>query len=144
MNYSEVINKNINTYFNNTFYSYVTPNNNYKCGLLFGLNNINDTKLTKDNFFIFIINNEGYLILSKYFNQIYSEITRKKSEEIYNGFDKRNTYKLTIKYFPYIGKIIASLNEIVVFDIFDNSLSGRYVGLVSLGKGTIFSQIIVE
>jgi hypothetical protein len=139
-----VINKNINTYFNNTFYSYVTPNNNYKCGLLFGLNNINDTKLTKDNFFIFIINNEGYLILSKYFNQIYSEITRKKSEEIYNGFDKRNTYKLTIKYFPYIGKIIASLNEIVVFDIFDNSLSGRYVGLVSLGKGTIFSQIIVE
>lgn len=139
-----IINKNINSYFNNTFYSYVTPNNNYKCALLFGLNNINDTKLTKDNFFIFIINNDGYLTLSKILNQTYSEIIRKKSEEIYNGFDKRNTYKLTIKYVPYIGKIIASLNEKVVFDIFDNSLSGRYVGLVSFGKGTIFSQIIVE
>ena len=117
-----VINKNINTYLNNTFYSYVTPNNNFNCGLLFGIDNLNETNLTKDNYFIFIINDEGYLILSKILNQTYSEIIRKKSEEIYKGFDKRNTYKLTIKYFPYIGKINASVNEKVVFDIFDNSL----------------------
>ena len=138
-----IINKNINTYFNKLFYTYVTPNNHCKCGLLFGLNNLNNSVL-KDNYFMFIISNEGYLILSKILNRTYSEIIRKKSEEIYNGFDKRNTYKLTIKYFPYIGKIIASLNGIVVFDIFDNSFNGGYVGLVSLGKGTTFSQILVE
>ena len=126
------------------FYSYVTPNNHCKCGLLFGLNNLNNSILIKDNYFVLIISNEGYLILSKILNRTYSEIIRKKIEEIYYGFDKRNTYKLTIKYFPYFGKIIASLNEIVVFDIFDNSFNGGFVGLVSLGKGTIFSQIIVE
>ena len=72
------------------------------------------------------------------------EIIKKKSEEIYLGFDKRNTYKLTIKYLPYIGKITASINENIVFDIFDNSLNGNYIGLESLGKGTIFSQLLVE
>ena len=72
------------------------------------------------------------------------EIIKKKNQDIYDGFDKRNTYKLTIKYLPYIGKIIASINENIIFDIFDNSFNGRYVGLESLGKGTIFSQLLVE
>ena len=124
-----VINKNINTYFNNTFYSYVTPNNNYECGLIFGFNNLNDSILIRDNYFSFIINKEGYLILSKILNENYIEIIRKKSEEIFNRFDKRNTYKLTIKFVPYIGKITASINDNVIFDIFDNSLIGDFVGL---------------
>ena len=139
-----VINKNINTFFNNTFYSYVTPNNNYECGIIFGINNINYPSLTKDKYFRFIIDREGFLILSKMINGNYIEIIKKKSEDIYHGFDKRNTYKLTIKYLPQIGKIIASINENIVFDIFDNSFNGRYVGLESLGNGTIFSQILVE
>ena len=138
------INKNINTYFNNTFYSYVTPNDNYDCGIIFGLNNLDYPELAKDKYFKFIIDKAGYLILSKMINGNNIEIVKKKSEDIYHGFDKRNTYKLTIKYLPYIGKIIASINENVVFDIFDNSLNDRYVGLESFGKGTIFSQLLVE
>ena len=138
-----VINKNINTYFNNTFYSYVTPNDNNDCGIIFGLENLDYSKLAKDKYFRFIINKEGYLILSKMMNGNNIEIIKKKSEDIYNGFDKRNNYKLTIRFLPHIGKIIASLNENIVFDIFDNSLNGRYVGLESLGNGTIFSQILV-
>ena len=138
------MNKNINTNINNTFYSYVTPNNNNDCGLIFGLSNINDPLFTKDNYFIFIINKNGYLILSKIVYGIYSEIIKKKSEEIYENFDKRNTYKITIKYIPYIGKIITSINDNIIFDIFDNSLNGRFVGFKSSGKGTIFSQILIE
>lgn len=139
-----VINKNINTNINNTFSSYLTPNNNYDCGLTFGLENLNDPFFTKDNNFIFIIDKNGYLILSKIFNGIYSEIIKTKNEEIYKKFDKRNTYKITIKYIPYIGKIIISINDNKIFDIFDNSFNGGFVGLQSLGKGTVFSQIIVE
>jgi len=139
-----VINKNINTYFNNTFYSYVTPNNNHECGIIFGINNIYYPSLAKDKYFRFIIDEEGYLILSKMINGNYIEIIKKKSEDIYYKFDKRNTYKLTIKYLPQTGKITASINENIAFDIFDNSFNGRYVGLESLGNGTIFSQIIVE
>ena len=139
-----VINKNINTYFNNTFYTFVTPNDNNDCGIIFGLDNIKFTKLKEDKYFRFIINKEGYIILSKMINETIIEINKKESENICNGFDKRNTYKLSIKYIPQNGKIIASINENIIFDIFDNSFNGRYVGLESLGNGTIFTQIIVE
>jgi hypothetical protein len=139
-----VINKNINTNIHNSFYSYLTPNNNYDCGLIFGLNKLNDSLFGKDNYFFFIINKNGYLILSKVFNGIYSEIIEKKSKEIYEKYDKRNTYKIAIKYIPYIGKIIASINDNVIFDIFDNSFNGRFVGFKSLENGTVFSQILVE
>jgi len=139
-----IVNKNINTIFNNKFYSYVTPNNEYDCGLIFGLSDLNHPLFIKDNFYIFIINKDGYLILSKIFDGIYSEIIKKKSEEIYENFDKRNTYRIGIKYIPYIGKIITSINDNIIFDIFDNSFNGRFVGFKSLGKGTIFSQILIE
>ena len=108
------------------------------------MNNLDYPELTKDKYFKYIIDKEGYLILSKMINGNNIEIIKKKSEDIYHGFDKRNTYKLTIKYLPYIGKIIASINENIVFNIFDNSLNGRYIGLESFGKGTIFSQLLVE
>jgi len=108
------------------------------------LNNLDYPELTKDKYFKFIIDKEGFLILSKMINGNNIEIIKKKSEDIYHRFDKRNTYKLTIKYLPYIGRIIANINENIVFDIFDNSLNGRYVGIESLGKGTIFSQLLVE
>jgi len=91
-----------------------------------------------------IIDKKGYLILSKFLSGTYWEISKNRRKEIYNGFDKRNTYKLTINYVPYIGKIAVSLNDNIVFDIFDNSLNGRYVGFESLGKGTIFTQIMAE
>ena len=129
-----IINKNIIIFLNNTFHSYVTPNNNCECGLIFGLDKL------KDNYFIFFINEKGYIILSKILNGDYSEIIIKKSEEIYHGFDRRNTYKLTITYLPYIGKIIASINDNIVFDIFDNSLNDMYIGLESCGNGTFFSK----
>ena len=85
-------NKNINTYFNNTFYSYVTPNDNYDCGIIFGLNNLDYKNLTKDKYFRFMINKEGYLILSKMINGKNIEIIKKKSENIYHEFDKRNNF----------------------------------------------------
>jgi hypothetical protein len=100
----------IDTNIHNSFYSYLTPNNNYDCGLIFGLKNLNDSLFEKDNYYFFLINKKGYLILSKVFNGKYSEIIEEKSDEIYEKFDKRNTYKITIKYIPYIGKIIASIN----------------------------------
>ena len=114
------------------------------CGIIFGLSNINYTNLTENKYFRFIIDKEGYLILSKMINGINIEINKKKNEELFHEFDLRNTYKLTIKYIPQIGKIISSINENIIFDIFDNSFNGRYVGLESLGNGTVFSQIITE
>jgi hypothetical protein len=139
-----VINKNINTFINNTFCSYLTPNDNYECGLIFGLSNLNDSIFEKDNYYFFIIDKNGYLILSKIINGIYTEIIKKKSYEINENFDKRNTYKITIKYIPYIGKIITNINDKIIFNIFDNSLIGSFVGFKSLGSGTAFSQIVVE
>ena len=132
------------TYLDNTFYTYVTPNDNYDCGIIFGLNNINYSNLTENKYFMFMIDKEGDLILSKVINGINIEINKKKNAEILEEFDIRNTYKLTIKYIPQIGKIISSINENIVFDILDNSFNGRFVGLKSLGNGTVFTQIIVE
>lgn len=82
--------------------------------------------------------------MSKMINGNNIEIIKKKSENIYHEFDKRNSFKLTIKYLPHIGKIIASVNENIIFDIFDDSFNGRYIGIESFGNGTIFSQILVE
>ena len=120
-----IINKNINSNIDNIFYSYITPNNNYDCGFIFGLNNLDDPLFTKNNYFMLIIDKKGYLILSKFLNGTYWEISKNKSEEIYKGFDKRNTYKLKINYVPYIGKIVTSLNDNIVFDIFDNSFKWK-------------------
>ena len=139
-----VISKNFNAIINNTFYTHVTPNDNYDCSLIFGLDRLNESLFSKENYFMLIINRNGYIILSKIFKGIYSEIIKKKSAEIYDKFDKRNTYKITIKYIPYIGTIIASVNDNIIFNIIDNSFNGRYAGFTSLGKGTVFSQIMLE
>lgn len=48
-----IINKKINTNIHNSFYSYLSPNNNYDCGLIFGLNNLNASLFEKDNYYFF-------------------------------------------------------------------------------------------
>lgn len=133
-----IINKNINTLICNSFYSYITTKVYNNCGLAFGIKNGEE-----NNYYIFMINKEGYLILYKFLNGINIEIVSQKSEFIYHGFDKRNTYKMSIKFIPYLGEIIASINDNIIFYTVDNSLNGQYVGIKSYENGTIFTQILI-
>ena len=139
-----VINKNINTYIKNKFFTYINPNTKSNCGLIFGIKNYNYSFLEKISYFMFKIDKKGYLILSKVLNGIYSKIIPNKSKLIYYGYDHKNTYKMQITFVPCTGEIIAEINDNIIFHTFDNSLNGSYVGFQSDGNGTIFTQIMAK
>ena len=143
-----VMNKQIDTTINNTFYTYVTPNKtndvNYNCGLIFGLNNPYTPFWTEIDHYMFIINFRGYLFLSKFENGIYSEIVNKGSKDIEFDFNNGNTYKMSVSFNPNNGKIIASINDKVIFNVIDKTLKGKNVGFRSLGNNTVFTQILIE
>ena len=144
-----IINKYIDTSKNNTFYTYITPNVNNDCGLIFGLNNSKKSFSKKNNYrplnyFIFVIKKEGYLALYKYIKGIYYEIISNKKGNILKEFNIKNTYKMTVKFDPLNGKIVTYINEDLIFFKYDKSLTGTKVGFKSYGKGTIFTQIINE
>ena len=46
---------------------------------------------------------------------------------------------ITIKYIPYIDKIIATINDNIIFD---NSFNGGFLGFKSLENGTVFSNVV--
>ena len=68
-------------------------------------------------------------------------VTENKFIENYN---KNNTYKMGISFNPQNGNIITSINDELIYSTNDNSLKGNLTGFISLGKSTVFKQILSE
>ena len=132
-----IINKNIDTYCYNKFYSYITPNCNSNVGLIFGLENFEED----NNYYLFQINKKGNLSLSKKRNGKYKTLIENKYIEKYN---RNNTYKMDVSFNPKNGSIKTFINDEIIYFINDNSLKGNKVGFISFGKNTMIKQILSE
>ena len=134
-----IINKNINSKFVNKFHTYITPYCNSNTGLVFGIDNLIQIK----NYYIFQINKKGKLTLLKNDNGEYKNLIIKEIKFIEN-YNKNNTYKMSIFFNPDKGKIIASLNDEIIYSTIDTTLKGNLVGCFSKGKNTVFKQILSD
>ena len=132
-----IINKNIDTYFCNRIYSYITPFCNSNVGLIFGLENFEKF----NNYYLFQINKKGNLSLSMKKNGKRKILIGNKYIEKYN---RNNTYKMDILFNPKNGSIKTFINDEIIYFINDSSLKGNKVGVISFGKNTVFKQILSE
>ena len=51
---------------------------------------------------------------------------------------------MTVKFNPFSGDIIASINNIIIFKANDKSLKGNKIGIICDGIGAIFTRILPE
>ena len=139
-----VLNKIIDTSKTNLFYSFIIPNGNTDCGLIFGIKDLKHKSNEKFDYFTFLINRDGYLSLSKHYKGELHEIIQNNNRYLIKNFHPKNKYKMKVKYNPDNGNIEAYLDDIQIYNIVDNSLGGNKIGLISYGKGAIFTQILSE
>lgn len=142
-----IMSRNIDTTVNHTFYTYITPNkgdnDTYNSGLIFGLNNPNKPFWKEIDHYMFIISAKGLLYIAKIINGVFIEL-QKKSDAIWYDFHNKNTYKMSVQFVPDNGKIVACINDKVIFNLTDRTLKGKNVGVRSKGNNTIFTQILAE
>ena len=134
-----IINKNIDTKITNKIYTYITPYCNSSVGLVFGIQNFSPA----DKYYFFQINEIGNLTLLKKVDRNFENIINNENKYIEN-YNKNNTYKMGISFNPLNGNIIASINDELIFSTNDIALKGNLVGFISLGKNTVFKQILSE
>ena len=134
-----VINKNIDTKTKNKIYTYITPYCNSSLGLVFGIENYTEA----DNYYFFQINEIGNLTLLKHIDGNFENLIVNENKFIEN-YNKNNTYKMGISFNPENGNIITSINDELIFSTIDETLNGSLAGFISLGKNTVFKQIISE
>ena len=60
------------------------------------------------------------------------------------NYNKNNTYKMGISFNPLNGNIIANINDELIYSTRDKTLKGNLTGFMSLGKNTVFKQILSE
>jgi hypothetical protein len=133
-----IINKNIDTFLTNNFYTYITPNCESNVGLVFGIKNFE----LVNEYYIFQINEKGNLSLIKNENGKYKNLENKI--KYIENFNKNNTYKMEISFNPKNGNIITYINDQLIYLVKDKSLNGKLIGFISHGKNTIIKQIIAE
>ena len=134
-----VINKNIDTVISNNFFTYVRPNSNSKVELIFGINKFN----VLNNYYSFMINENGNLTLMKYFEGKYENLIENQNKYIEN-YNKNNTYKMEVSYNTFNGNIIANLDNDIIYSTYDATLKGSKVGFISHAKNTIITQILSD
>ena len=134
-----IINKNIDTVVSNNFYTYVRPNSNTKVELIFGINKFN----VLNNYYSFMINENGNLTLMKYFEGKYENLIENQNKYIEN-YNKNNTYKMEVSYNTFNGNIIANLDNDIIYSTYDATLKGSKVGFISHAKNTIITQILSD
>ena len=116
------------------------PNILGNCGLIFGFENYDDNK---DNYYLFIINNEGFISLKKR-NKNKLENIFPLNDLIHNNYNKENIYKMNIKYNYNSNVIMTLLNDIEIFKISDISFKNSEIGFMSSDNGTTFTQLLLE
>ena len=134
-----VINKNINTKITNKFYTFITPFSNSSFGLIFGLENF----IKADKYYFFQINEKGNLTLLKNVDGNLKNLIVKENKFIEN-YNTNNTYKMGITFNPLNGNIITSINDELIYSTNDKTLKGNLTGFISLGKNSVFKQILSE
>ena len=135
---SIIINENLKLNSSITIYTFVMPNILGDCGLIFGYN-----KNIQKNYFLYLIDKEGYLLLQKKINDNINELLE-KNDLIHLNYNKENDYKMSISYNSFSNELIASLNDKEVFKISDKFYMNSEIGFVSSENGTIFTQLLIE
>jgi hypothetical protein len=134
-----IINKNFKFKSSINIYTNVIPNIEGKYGLIFGLDNYN----SKNNYFIFLINNKGFISFQQRSNNKIKHLFH-NNNTIDQNYNKENSYKLNIKYNSFLSEIITYINEIEIFKITDKYFNYSSFGFFSEFNGTIFTQILSE
>ena len=121
-------------------YTKIIPNVIGDCGIIFGFNKY----LEKiNNYYAFIIKNEGILSLQNRSNNQTKELFC--NNNLFNiNYNKENAYKISIKYNYSTNEIATFINEINVFKISNKYFSNSVVGFLSSNYGTVFTQFISE
>ena len=121
-------------------YTKIIPNITGECGLILG---INDYFEKINNYYAFIINNEGILSFQ---NRTKNEKKNLYSNKnlIHINYNKENVYKMSIKYNYSTNEIAAYINELDVFKITNKYFLNSFVGFLSSNCGTIFTQLMSE
>jgi len=120
-------------------YSNIIANSLCEYGLIFGFN----TSTNIDNYFIFMINKEGFLYLKKKNKNIIKNLFP-ENDIIHQNYNKENVYKMNIKYNFSSNEVKTYINEIEIFKLSDNSLIYSKIGFFSSDNGTIFTQLLTE
>lgn len=128
-----MLNDSINIYTN------VMSNSIGEYGLIFGFK----SSINIDNYFLFVINKEGFLSLKKSNKNIVKNLFP-ANNRIHQNYNKENVYKLNIKYNLSLNEVITYANEIEIFKITDNSFINSKIGFLSSDNGTIFTQLLLE
>ena len=119
-------------------YTYVVPNIIGDCGLIFGFDeNFNE------NYHIFLINKDGYLLLQKKSKNNIVDLLP-KNDFILLNYNKENEYKMNIKYNYTSNEIKVGLNGVEIFKISNIFFKNTKIGFISSENGTIFTQLLKE
>ena len=128
--------------FNSSFnvYTNIMPNIIGECGIIFGLI---DNKNTFNNYYAFLINQEGFVLFLKNTNNKLQKLFP-ISECIHQNYNKENVYKMNLRFNDFSTEITAFINQIEVFKISDKILLDSQIGFISSDNGTIFTQLLFE
>ena len=135
-----IINKELKLNLSNNITTTIKPNIIGNCGLIFGFDYYNN-KI--NNYYIFMINKKGYLSL-KIVNLTLEKNLYSENDYIMESFNKENIYKMSLKYNCLSKLITAYINEVKIFQIYDESLVNSEIGFMSSDNGTIFTQFLSE
>ena len=135
-----IINKEFKLNSSINIFTNIVPNILGKCGLIFGFENYDNDK---DNYYLFIIDKEGFISLEKR-KKNNSQNIFPLNDSIHENYNKENIYKMNIKYNYTSNEIKAYLNDIEIFRISDISFMNSEIGLMSSDNGTIFTQLLLE
>ena len=83
------------------------------------------------------------MTLLKYIDGNFENLIVEENKFIEN-YNKNNTYKMEISFNPLNGNIITSINDDLIYSTNDKTIKGNLVGFISLGKNTVFKQILSE
>ena len=67
-----------------------------------------------------------------------------KENKFIENYNTNNTYKMGITFNPLNGNIITSINDELIYSTNDKTLKGNLTGFISLGKNSVFKQILSE
>lgn len=135
-----IINKDLKLNTSINIYTNIMPNIIGDCGLIFGFDDYNSNL---DNYFIFLINESGFISLKKRTTNQFKNLFP-NNDCIYKNYNKENIYKINFKYNLLTTEIKIYANDIEIFIISDKSLINSKIGFYSSDKGTIFTQLLLE
>ena len=135
-----IINKRLKLNLSNNITTTIMPNIIGNCGIIFGFDYYKD-KI--NSYYIFMINKRGNLSLKKV-NLTLEKNLYSENDYIMKNYNKENIYKINLKYDCLLKLITVYVNEVEIFQIYDDSFENSGIGFMSSDNGTIFTQFLLE